>query len=251
MDLKRVKTGSLSDKVKKAIYEYIKSMDVEKNDKLPRENLLSKKLGVSRITIRKALNELAQEGIIFRIHGKGTFVNPEAVKINVNFNPAKEFKEMIKNSGYNASVELVEFEIKKAGYKISNKLRIGEQDQVAIFEKVYYADGSPAIISVDRFPRDIIKGEIYYKKLEHKSIFNYLLEEAGQIIEHDLVEINVTTNFSNKNLVNYFDSTEPKALLVFESLKFNKDNNPILYSTEYFDTNFVKFNVIRKNSYYE
>ena len=55
---------SLSDRARFEIQKYIGTMDLQKDNKLPREERLAEIIGVSRITIRQALNDLAAEGLI-------------------------------------------------------------------------------------------------------------------------------------------------------------------------------------------
>lgn len=73
----------LSQKVREQIQEYIQNMDLTESRKLPREDALAQMFQVSRITVRKALDDLAAEGRIFRRQGKGTFVNAEFVDCNL------------------------------------------------------------------------------------------------------------------------------------------------------------------------
>ena len=54
--------------------EKISSGELKPGDKLPSEAALIKEYGVSRITIRAAITELVEEGILARSQGKGTFV---------------------------------------------------------------------------------------------------------------------------------------------------------------------------------
>lgn len=53
----------------------IGEMDLSRGTKLPREEELARILGVSRTTVRQALNDLAADGIVLRRQGRGTFVN--------------------------------------------------------------------------------------------------------------------------------------------------------------------------------
>ena len=92
--------ANLSSSVKNYLYQYIRSMDIKDNMKLPPESELSAKLGVSRVTVRRALDEMENEGIILRMQGRGTFVNPEALKIQVNLLPGEEFTRLIEQCGY-------------------------------------------------------------------------------------------------------------------------------------------------------
>lgn len=49
-------------------------MGLEESKKLPPEDVIAQNLGVSRVTVKKSLTDLEQEGLIFRVHGRGTFV---------------------------------------------------------------------------------------------------------------------------------------------------------------------------------
>lgn len=60
--------------VKEYIIETIKQEGLEPGDKIWSENQLAKKFKVSRHTVRQAIGELANEGWLYKIHGKGTFV---------------------------------------------------------------------------------------------------------------------------------------------------------------------------------
>ena len=68
MSTQKLRVKSLSGQAKEAILQYIEEMDLKTDNKLPREEALAEMLGVSRITIRQALNDLAAEGILSLIH---------------------------------------------------------------------------------------------------------------------------------------------------------------------------------------
>ncbi|MBE6904892.1 MAG: GntR family transcriptional regulator [Ruminococcaceae bacterium] len=60
------------------IRAYIDENQFSANNKLPSENAISMKLGISRDTVRNAMSELAEEGLVYRIRGSGTFINKAA-----------------------------------------------------------------------------------------------------------------------------------------------------------------------------
>lgn len=61
--------------IKKNILSLISSQLLKPNDKIPGENEIARRFGVSVITARKALSDLVNEGFIYRIKGKGSFVS--------------------------------------------------------------------------------------------------------------------------------------------------------------------------------
>ena len=134
---------------------------------------------VSRMTIRQAIGELVQEGILTRKKGKGTFVCEQ----RVNQKDMMSFTEMIKQSGRSLETKVVEFEIIDTPediqdvfildrlYKISRK-RIVDNECIAV-ETVY--------IPVDycgHLNKEMLEGSLY-KVLEG---FGYIITNSNSSI---------------------------------------------------------------------
>ncbi|MEG1430228.1 MAG: GntR family transcriptional regulator, partial [Oscillospiraceae bacterium] len=132
MTVEARKMLTLSQQAKSEIYRYIKGMDLKKNNKLPREEALAEQIGVSRITIRQALNDLSAEGTVFRRQGKGTFVNVDSLNIKVKFSPCMEFSQMIQNSGYTPSVKLLNIAQSPRDEAICDLLQMGPEEQLVV-----------------------------------------------------------------------------------------------------------------------
>ena len=81
MNREPINKQNLSDAVAEKLREYIRSSDAPRSLKLPPEAVIGESMGASRITVRRALSDLEQEGLIQRIHGRGTFINPNISKI--------------------------------------------------------------------------------------------------------------------------------------------------------------------------
>lgn len=75
---------TLSAKVKDSLIKRIGSKEFKENEKIPSEEALAQEYNVSRITVRHALIELINEGYLFRVPGKGTFVSKENNKTDGN-----------------------------------------------------------------------------------------------------------------------------------------------------------------------
>jgi GntR family transcriptional regulator len=252
LKLKPLKSGALSEKAKIYIRKYIKTMDLEKDNKLPNEDLLADLLGVSRITIRSALNDLASEGIILRRQGKGTFVNHEAMQIKVQLNPVVEFKQMITNSGYTPSVKLLSIETKKSDKTINCMLKLPEDSDIdiAVVKKVFYANGHPCILCIDYFPNDLVPAGKEFEKIYNyeTSIFEFLNDIAGRTVTWDKIEIMTTCSFNNNELEDVFNCScdNIKPFLMIKGVNFDSDDNPLIYAEEYIDTDFIRFSMIRQ-----
>lgn len=245
MGIDRIKNKSLTQVTKKAIYDYIKSLDISKSNKLPSEEELSESLGVSRITVRAALNELATEGIIFRKHGKGTFVNKEALQMKVPFAPARELKAAIIQSGYEARVGVVKCKIIYADEDDASKLQINPGDKILYVEKIFYADDDPAMFCTDKIIEGHFKEPVSKKELG-KSIFDYVADISGKQIAWDKVELSAIAKEDNNLLNSHFENANTKAFLKCEVINFDINDTPIILSNEFIDTNFIRYNLIRQ-----
>lgn len=248
MKKKKLRNKALTEEVRIYLNDYIKSLNLKENNKLPSEEVLAELMGVSRTTIRAVLNEMAAEGIVFRKQGKGTFVNIEALEMKVKFNPVMEFKDMIINSGYKPDVKLLGMKVVKPSRLICEKLGISEKKDIIVARKIFYADQIPCAYCVDYFGKDIIGSASDEDYLKYpNSIFEYILEKSGKRVTWDKVEILTRTNLDNPELTEVFKLGEKvKAFLLLRGVNFDDNDEPLLYAEEYIDTDFIKFNMIRQ-----
>ena len=96
-------------KVYNDLAEKIESEEYAVNEKLPSEKMLMESYSVSRDTVRKALNKLAQNGYINKVNGKGSIVL-DTQKFNFPVSNVVSLKEISKELGQEDSkkVELLE-----------------------------------------------------------------------------------------------------------------------------------------------
>jgi GntR family transcriptional regulator len=78
-------------KVKNILLDEIDSGELGPDGKLPSEEVLSQRYGVSRATIRSTLQSLDKDGIVTRQHGIGTFINSESLQLKLQIDEAKGF----------------------------------------------------------------------------------------------------------------------------------------------------------------
>lgn len=240
---------TLSERAKLEIRGYISKMDLQENNKLPREELLAKIIGVSRITIRQALNDLAAEGVVFRRQGKGTFVNVDSLNIKVHFNPCMEFSQMIRNSGYQPSVKLGDIRKIPRDESICRLLHMEEKEELVVSEKVFLADGRFCAFCRDYFSALQVGDEASFKKFSHyeDSVFQYIYDVSGKKCEWDKVEIDTILSSDIEGLFRYADEKEigNMPLLYLKGVNYDSDDRPVLIANEYINTSIIKYNIIR------
>ena len=239
-----------SDYVKIALHRYIKQMDLREGTKLPTERELAALFAVSRSTVRDALEDMEADGVVIRQHGKGTYANPEALHIQANINPGPEFARMIRKSGHEDRMELASIKKVPADKRISGILRIEPGTPVVLLEKIFYADEKPAIICIDRFPEFLLEGEVTEDEYRRFSTFDILKERAHRLVLRDKLEMEA---LAVEQLIAYSKAVkkmECQAALVFHGINYDQDNLPVVYDTEIYDTNYIRFNMMRQKRMY-
>lgn len=237
---------SLSSDVKKALRKYICSMSPDESIKLPSEEDIAKNYGVSRVTIRRALDELEQEGLIIRIHGRGTFVNRAALQMKVNLLVGEEYRKIIERFGYQADVQLLRAYSTKAPESMADEMHLSKNERVYVVELMHYADNHPTILSIDRIPERFLT-EIPPVEAWAKITFFEFLQTYGNIVaRRDSIEIRAITKGEAENQVTpYAALMEHDALLLVDGLVFDQSNRPFDSGSVLFDTRYVRYNLIR------
>ena len=118
------------------------------NDKLSSERELTQIYGVSRITVRLALQELENRGLVYKKHGKGTFVS-EIGDSAVDLSTAYSFTEQMKKLGKVPQTSILSFSVIEAPESIAQEMQLSTGELIFELEPVN-------IFSVIADPLDVI-----------------------------------------------------------------------------------------------
>jgi GntR family transcriptional regulator, histidine utilization repressor len=138
------------------LYQQIKHEIVHRVDngvwcegqRIPSENALVESLGVSRMTINRALRELTQEGLLNRVHGLGTFVaerQRHASLITLN-----DIADEVRADGRAYRLKVLSLKTVKASARIARRMQLSKQQSVFRFQAVHFRDDTPVQYE-DRF----------------------------------------------------------------------------------------------------
>lgn len=171
--------------------DQIESGELKDGQQLPTEVELCSLFGVSRVTIRKALDDLALQGYIVKKHSKGSFVRFGTS--NMCLNNLYGFTDEMAHRGLSATAQLIQLSLENAGSFIATKLNIAEQSKVYIIERLRIVENEPMAIEKMVLPYfycpDMGKQDLsqsVYRLLEHK--YGLRLAKADEILEASLAE---------------------------------------------------------------
>lgn len=129
------------EQIKRAISDRIRRGDWRAGVKLPSENDLVTTLGVSRMTINRALRELAQQGVIRRVHGVGSFVAQPPR--HASLIEVKDIALEVAADGGQHRCEVVTLERRAASAGVASRLALVPDAPVYYLEAVHFRDGQP------------------------------------------------------------------------------------------------------------
>ena len=139
--------------LKELILSEIKNGNYTYGNLIPTENELSEAFEISRTTVRQAITELVQEGWLYRVKSKGTFVSQP--KISQDFIKRLEsYNEQMIRLGITPSTEVLELSVQKATKPVANALQITEKDNVVFLKRKRFTDGEPLVTIKTYLPYD-------------------------------------------------------------------------------------------------
>jgi GntR family transcriptional regulator len=159
----------LYQRLQRALREAIDRRSLRADDALPPERDLAAEFGVSRITVRKAIDGLVNEGLLVRRHGSGTFVRGRVEK---NFSMLTSFSEDMRARGRNPRSDWLKRSNGTVTPEEALSLRSSPGTPVYRFHRLRFADDAPmsieyATIAADCLPSlDAVKSSLYLA-LEH------------------------------------------------------------------------------------
>jgi GntR family transcriptional regulator len=139
--------------LRNALLQQIESGSLVPGDTLPTERELIDRFGVSRITVRQALNSLTADGLLYRQRGLGTFVRKN--RIEQELSSLTGFSEEMLSRGLVPGTKLISAETVTADSPLAAKLSIAPGQKVFRMVRLRLADGEPMALDVSCVPADI------------------------------------------------------------------------------------------------
>jgi len=136
---------------------------------LPSDAQLCEEFGVSRMTARGAVQRLVQEGLVYRVPGRGTFVAPE--RANRTASHILSFSDEMRRRGKVPSSRVVEQKRRPATADEARRLAT---DEVFVLRRVREADGEPVALETAVFPAERV-ADILDRDLGSDSVFAALV----------------------------------------------------------------------------
>jgi GntR family transcriptional regulator len=119
-------------------------LEGQEGDALPSETDLASQFGVSRMTARQAIQNLAAEGLVRRMRGSGTFIAPKP--LHRHSGPLMSYTLDMRRRGMSASSELIGAQLRLSTEAEALALRLEPGGRVVAIDRVRLADGTPMAI---------------------------------------------------------------------------------------------------------
>lgn len=150
------------------------------HDKLPSERELTAQYGVSRTTVRLALQELESSGYIYRRHGKGTFVS-DIQKKAADIAGAYSFTEQMKSLGRHPDTRIISFEQIEADKFTAQHLNLPLGEAIYKLSRLRSADREPLMIEDTYLPVKLFM-TLDDKLLRSKPLYDLFSEDFNQTV---------------------------------------------------------------------
>lgn len=173
------KATPLYQQIFEEIKSAIESGEYAPKQRIPSEPELSERYGVSRITVRRAVEELCSEGYLIKQQGRGTFVSmPRINRRLLQYEFARSFTQVCKDNGMEAGARLVSRSIVPVRSEEARMLGLFDDALLLYIQRVRTADGQP-IFEENVFLPYVGYESLMQRSLSDVSIFDMVEEVHG------------------------------------------------------------------------
>lgn len=210
--------------------------DYKPGDRLPAEPELIQQFGVSRITVRQALSDLALEGLVVRRHGKGTFVAER--RIQHELVRLTDFVEDMEMAGLAPSSQVIASTREAASLVVAAALTLPVETEVVRIDRLRLANGEPIAFDTTWLP--LRYGALLRDSdLTSETIFHILEARYGVPIEQGAFSF--TAAVADAQLAQSLQVAPGTALLVIERVSYTRNNDPVYVQRRYYRTDRVQY----------
>jgi GntR family transcriptional regulator len=155
---------------------------------IPSERQLSTDLGVSRLTVRAALDDLVREGYLIRRRGSGTFVSEPKIAQELTMT---SFSEDMRRRGMRPASKTLDLKVVPAGARLGRFLHVSPSEPVVVAKRLRLADRETMAIETLHVRETLVPG-LGPRDLEERSFYELLRERYGIAIAGGIQTIEPT-----------------------------------------------------------
>lgn len=219
----------LYTQIKEILRARILDGSYQPHQQMPSESEMMATFEVSRITVRQALNDLQNEGLIFRIHGKGTFVSkPKAFQ---DLGRLQGFGEAMRQMGYETFARVLSVKTVTPSAQVAEKLQLPKRAKVTELQRVRFLNREPISLDVTYVPTAL--GQRLAKEdLAARDVFVILENDYGIALGH--AELQIGSTLADESLAAQLKVEEGSPVLFIERTTHTADGAPIDYEHLYY-----------------
>ncbi|GCE45905.1 GntR family frlABCD operon transcriptional regulator [Thermosporothrix hazakensis] len=226
--------------IRQLLQEDIQNGRYKPEERLPTEAELCEMYNVSRITIRKAISDLVDDGTLTRKPGKGTFVTSR--KIRNELLSVSGFADFSAELGKKSGSRIISSQIVPATEADARTLRIAAGDPLLRLVRLLYVDDRPLFLDIAFYPLQHFPG-LEQKIGEGVSTYHVLHDVYGVDIESNEKVIDVV--FARKEEADLLGCDAGSTLFKIEKVAYDAHDRPVHTSTFMCETNKVSLTVQR------
>jgi len=208
-------------KVRETIRDQIQSGILEPGHKLPSEDELAAKFGVSRMTVRQGISDLTEEGMLYRRQGIGTFVTQFHVKRD--HDRLTDFLETPILEGFDAKIKRLSREVVPAKLMIAKELALQENEPVVRIQSIRLTNDVPVTLYDEYIPYKL-RPELLMEDLKSHAAW-YILEESGLVIKR-AVQV-IEARGAEERIAQLLDIEEESPILFKNRVIYAEDGTPV------------------------
>jgi GntR family transcriptional regulator len=205
---------------------------------IPTEKELEKMFDVSRITVKRALDELATEGLVMRQRGRGTtitFSNPVSSSPTSMDGLLEDMLSIVKET----TVKVLEFDYVIAPPQASDALKLPASTLVQKAIRIRHKENMPFSYVITYLPEDIGRS-FTFDELENEPILA-LIERSGKSISR--ARQTITATLADNTTGPALDVSIGSPLLKVSRIVFDDADKPVEYITIYYRTDHYQLNL--------
>lgn len=226
----KLKKGSPRHKqISEWLRQQIEEGHFQADQKLPSENELCKKFDVSRVTVRKALQTLENEGHIYRSQGLGSFVSDDRPRQSLI--ELTDFEEDMQRAGLEPSSSVIDFKTVAATDQIASLLNIDPDSTAVRLDRLRLGDDQPIAFDITWLPMfygQLIEGY----DLQEETIYGILEEDFDIPVEKGHFRIEAEN--ASEEIAKHLQVEPGAALLLIDRLSLTVGDKPVYYQKRYY-----------------